>query len=275
MSTELEPNRNGENNYGGNSCNDNGYGADTYNYNGNYDNSRDTYDQYGYNRFTETWTDALQNSEILSDRQYNIAIGVLLLWGFFINFILVKTVNVSFFLNDSSHLTIFYIAYFVLAIAGAIMCSKSQNLKVVLAGYNMLVVPLGVALAIIVAGTGYDTEIVGRAVLITGLVTIGMLAASTAFPDVFNTVGRFLGMALGITIIVELAVSLFTGSSLVGADVIVSLLFCIYIGYDWGNAQNREKTYASAVSSAAELYLDIINLLIRIIRIMAKSKSKR
>ena len=115
----------------------------------------------------------------------------------------------------------------------------------------------------------------GRAVLITGLVTIGMLAASTAFPDVFNTVGRFLGMALGITLIVELAVSFFTGSSLVGADVIVSLLFCIYIGYDWGNAQSREKTYASAVSSAAELYLDIINLLIRIMRIMAKSKSKR
>ncbi len=46
--------------------------------------------------------------------------------------------------------------------------------------------------------------------------------------------------------------------------------FCGYIGYDWGRANQIPKTMDNAVDSAAALYMDIINLFLRILRIMGR-----
>ncbi len=46
--------------------------------------------------------------------------------------------------------------------------------------------------------------------------------------------------------------------------------FCGYIGVDWGRANQIERTVDNAIDSAAALYLDIINLFLRILRIMSK-----
>jgi len=55
-------------------------------------------------------------------------------------------------------------------------------------------------------------------------------------------------------------------------DWIVVLIFCGYIGYDWGRANNIPRTVDNAVDSAAELYMDIINLFLRILRILGRRK---
>jgi FtsH-binding integral membrane protein len=55
-------------------------------------------------------------------------------------------------------------------------------------------------------------------------------------------------------------------------DWAVVLIFCGYIGYDWGKAQRQEKTIDNAVDSAAAIYMDIINLFLRILRILGRKK---
>jgi FtsH-binding integral membrane protein len=44
------------------------------------------------------------------------------------------------------------------------------------------------------------------------------------------------------------------------------------IGVDWGRANNIERTVDNAIDSAACLYLDIVNLFIRVLEIMGSAK---
>jgi FtsH-binding integral membrane protein len=55
-------------------------------------------------------------------------------------------------------------------------------------------------------------------------------------------------------------------------DWIVVIIFCGYIGYDWARANNIPKTFDNAVDSAAALYIDMINLFVRILRILGRRK---
>nr|MCR5618576.1 Bax inhibitor-1 family protein [Lachnospiraceae bacterium] len=52
-------------------------------------------------------------------------------------------------------------------------------------------------------------------------------------------------------------------------------LFSGYIGYDFWRAQQFPKTLDNAVDCAVDIYLDIINLFLRILRILAGSRSSR
>ena len=53
-------------------------------------------------------------------------------------------------------------------------------------------------------------------------------------------------------------------------DYAVALIFCGYIGLDWCRAQQYPKTLDNAIDSAADIYLDIVNLFIRILSITGK-----
>ena len=65
----------------------------------------------------------------------------------------------------------------------------------------------------------------------------------------------------------------FIGFDLGLIDYIVVLIFCGYIGYDWAKANALPKTYDNAIDSAANLYVDIVNLFLRILRILARSQN--
>ena len=49
-------------------------------------------------------------------------------------------------------------------------------------------------------------------------------------------------------------------------------IFSLYIGYDWARANTCARTVDNAIDLAANLYLDIINLFLRILEIMGKRK---
>jgi len=52
----------------------------------------------------------------------------------------------------------------------------------------------------------------------------------------------------------------------------VVVIFCGYVGVDWGRANQVPKTVDNAVDSAAALYMDIINLFLRILRILGRRR---
>ncbi len=97
-----------------------------------------------------------------------------------------------------------------------------------------------------------------------------MMALGTLYPAFFARIAGALTIALIVVILVELFQIFVLGIHQGWLDWAVVAIFCGYIGYDWGRANQIPKTLDNAVDSAAALYIDIINLFLRILRIMGR-----
>lgn len=212
--------------------------------------------------------------DIVDNRTYNTVLGGTVLEGIIVNVILCTLVgNVYDYINPLA----FLILYFVCAIAGMTMSAKSDSPIISFIGYNMVVVPVGLVISTSVfAYGGVDSPIVTQAFLYTFIVVAIMVAASITFPEFFSKLGRVLGVAL-LTLILIQVVGIFTG---IGAGTnawiawIGAGIFSLYVGYDFWRSQQFEKTVDNAVDSAVDIYLDIANLFLYILRILG-SGSKR
>jgi len=200
----------------------------------------------------------------ISENIYNLTIGLVLCWGFLVNWIIVKSFPVGALMRFNPLILI--ILYFACCFFGVFLYSKSTNPLISFAGYNCVVLPFG--LIINLAVHQYDPALVLQAIRITGLVTIVMMVLGTVFPVFFQRIVGALTIALIAVIIIEV-IEIFIFKVHHGIlDWIVVLIFCGYIGYDWGRANRIPKTLDNAVDSAAALYMDIINLFLRILRIL-------
>lgn len=204
------------------------------------------------------------SQSVLSDNAYNLLIGAVLMWGFAVNWYLVETVPTS-YLQSLSPWVLFG-GYFASCIAGIVLTSASSNPWVSFIGYNLVVVPMGLILNLIVSRFSPDT--VSMALQTTVLVTFGMMVLSSIFPRFFAGLGGYLFWGLLIAIVVEVIQTFVFGIHTTVMDWIVALIFCGYIGYDWHMAQSVEKTADNAVDMATHLYMDIINLFVRLLEIL-------
>ena len=207
-----------------------------------------------------------QRKELIEATQYNLLIGMILFWGFGINWLLVKFILPEIILSINPF--VFFIGYFASCWYGVSLFTKSTNPWVSFAGYNFVVVPFGLVINVVVSQ--YDPFIVVDAMRITGFVTLIMMVLGSLFPQFFEKIIGALTTALLAVIVVELVEIFILGIHHDIIDWIVALIFCGYIGYDWGRANGIPKTVDNAVDSAAALYMDIINLFIRILRILGR-----
>ena len=83
----------------------------------------------------------------LSERNYNLALGGTVLYGLIVNIIMCKLLGDS--LVDVNP-WLFIIGYFALAITGIIMSTKSNSPIISFLGYNLVVVPIGLLLSIVI-----------------------------------------------------------------------------------------------------------------------------
>ena len=203
---------------------------------------------------------------IISDAAYNLTIGLTLCWGFAINWLMVTNIDTAAIAGINPW--VFYIGYFASCFYGIYLFKSSNNPMISFVGYNFVVVPFGLIVNLIVSN--YDSQIVAEAIRVTGLVTIGMMCLGSLFPAFFQKIAPILFIALLITIVVELIEVFVFGVHHGILDWIVAIIFCGYIGYDWGRANQIPKTLDNAVDSAASLYMDIINLFLRILRILGR-----
>ena len=204
-------------------------------------------------------------NDLISDRAYNAVIGAVLLWGFAVNWVTVQLVSPAIFTVIPP--LAFLIAYFVCTFAGIYTFQKSSNPLVSFLGYNLVVGPIGLLLVIALASV--PAVIVYRALIATAGVTGTMMMLGTLFPAFFLGLGRTLFIALVIGLLAQLGLMLFGGMPSI-FDGFFVLLFSGYIGYDWARANRLPKTLDNAIDSAAALYLDIINLFLRLLRLMRR-----
>ena len=201
---------------------------------------------------------------------FNGLIGVILLYGFGLNAVLVKYCS-QYFVNINPWVLV--IGYFALGITGIIISKNSDNPFISFIGYNLVVIPVGVVLSICLQDTAGD--IVLNTCIVTAIVTAIMMIASMIFPKAFLSMGKVLFIALVSVIVVELLMLIFGIAEPAWLDAFVALLFCAYIGYDWAKAQEGNHTADEAVDACVGLYLDIINLFIRILSLSSRRSSSR
>lgn len=204
--------------------------------------------------------------DFITTNTYNLVIGLVVLYGFIINAIMVATCSKFFIQMDP---IVFLVAYFVLCFLG-IFITRSSSPIASFIGYNLVVVPIGAVVSICVPQ--YSSELVLAAIIVTGAVVAVMIILATIFPKVFEKMGTALLVALTVSVIAEL-VAMILGYGGDAFNWIFVVLFSLYIGYDWHKAQVYPKTLDNAVDSALDIYLDIINLFLRLLRIMGRRKN--
>ncbi len=207
----------------------------------------------------------------ISVRRYNAVMLLTLLWGFLVNTVMVYyfAIPIMRLLSGVGPLWIF-IGYFVLAIAGIAISARSANPWISFLGYNLLVLPIGVLLCLILPGI--PVAIVTKALLLTGIVTATMTLLGLVAPNVFLGMGRTLFIALIVGILAELVATFlfhYTGTAF---DWIFVVLFSGYIGYDVAKSQVYPKTVDNAVDCALDIYLDIINIFIRLLALLSRKE---
>ena len=203
----------------------------------------------------------------LTDRTYNLAIGMTLMAGILLD------LAISYYLEDTiarMSPILMLIIYFAGSFGCTFLIYRSRNPAVSFLGFMGLAAAMGLLLTSLL--TYYDVASVRTAFLMTGAVFVALVVLSTLFPQFFLSIGRGLGTALLVTILVEVVSMLIFRRALRWTDYAVVLIFCGYTGYDWARAQQFPKTLDNAIDSAADIYVDIVNLFIRILQIVARSK---
>jgi FtsH-binding integral membrane protein len=213
-----------------------------------------------------------ENDIAVSRRVYNLLIGGLLLWGFALNFLMVKLLGekVSEFAMNGGALPILLI-YLVCVILGVVLVRRDNPVTSFI-GYNLIALPVGLILC--VALQGYPSSVISTAVLMTAIITAVFVVLGSIFPNLFLSIGRALGVGLIILIVGELITLLLFRSSrmeLVWAYLGAGL-FAMFIGFDWARCNVCACTVNNAIAASANLYLDIINLFLRLLQILNKNR---
>ena len=214
----------------------------------------------------------LRDGEVeISERAFNLIIGAMLLWGFLLNYATValfgmKVVRMVHGMNP----LIFLLLYFAVVMAGNVMVVKGGPV-LSFVGYTLIAAPIGMVLCVSLQGV--PVSVIKSAVLITAIVSLSFMIAGTLWTGFFLSLGRVLFFSLLFTILGSIVNALlFRGRGYMIYEWLGAGIFSLYIGYDWARANTCARTVDNAIDLSASLYLDIINLFIRIVSIMNSSK---
>lgn len=218
----------------------------------------------------ESLRDKLYNgnlASVLSDRTYNLSIGLSLVYGCVLSAILAYTMGDT---MATVNPWLFCLLYLVLGFVAQFIAVSTDNVVVSFIAYNLIVAPTGLLLAMFV-GTYTSADITISLITVATIVVV-MTVLSTIFPFIFETLGRGLFISLLVGLIFEI-ISMILGYSGHLFDWFFVLLFSGYVGYDWYLAQNYPRTVSNAIRSSIALYLDIVNLFVRLLSIFGGRKS--
>ncbi|HYE23149.1 MAG TPA: Bax inhibitor-1 family protein [Candidatus Paceibacterota bacterium] len=161
----------------------------------------------------------------------------------------------------------------VIPILGIILGLKSDNPVLSLLGFLMVVVPFGAILGPVLAAYKVsDPGLITETALLTGAITGVMMLSGLAFPNFYSKIGGALFVALLCVVGVSI-VGLFVPGvgQLTWVHYAAAGVFALYIGYDMHRASTIPATLDNAIDVATSLYLDIINLFLRLLAARSRS----
>jgi FtsH-binding integral membrane protein len=163
----------------------------------------------------------------------------------------------------------------LIPLGGIYISFKSPNWLISTIGYAMVFIPMGAILGPFVAL--YQMSSVIQAVVITLLMSCGLWFIGTIFPPIVkNWAGYIIAMLL-VLIAGDVARGVMPAFGI--QPVILGIwpwvgiaLFSALIVYDVNKAMNGRKTMDDAADGAVAIYLDIVNIFVRVLEVTAKKK---
>lgn len=161
------------------------------------------------------------------------------------------------------------VLFFTITIPGILISAKSDNWVISTIGYLMVILPSGAIIGPYVSI--YTMDSVLQCVLITLGATLALGTCGVLYPKSVESWGGILLFALLILIFGDIARVFMIGYldiqpvSLGLWDWVGVGLFSIFIFYDMNRAVRLPRTMDNAVDSAVALYLDIINLFLKLL----------
>ncbi len=207
------------------------------------------------------------NTTEISAGMYNLAIGLITALGFVVNFIMAYKFQTQIL---SLPIIGVIIAYFILTLAGSFITHRTQNPFVGIAAFLVMAVGMGLLLTFILAE--YELSSVYMAFALTAVIAVVITILATIVPQFFLSLGPVLMISLLVSVAAELICTFLLHRNFQIFDYVIIVIFSGYIGYNFARSQQYRKTFNNAVASAADLYLDLVNVFIRILDIMGKSK---
>ncbi len=174
---------------------------------------------------------------------------------------------------------VFFICVLICSLAGTCIALGSMNPLISLVGYVMVAGPFGLLLGPVVGM--YEAASVVKVLYITGAVTGVLSIIGAAIPRSLESWSGFLFAGLIVVLFGTIGIPLlgwvFPGVPIEGAltmiDWLAVFVFSGYIVFDMNRAMRVPATVNNAVDCSLALYLDIINLFIRLLSIMGQKKS--
>lgn len=207
------------------------------------------------------------NANEISRRTFNGIMSLTVLFGLILDIVIaiffgeaIQTINPA----------ILIIGFLIVGLLSLLMIYGSRKPVVSFVGFTILSAVFGILLAYVIGL--YDFSIVVQAFGATAICVFAFVALGIIFPQFFKSIGKMLFFALLITIIVEVILLLLGISEPSIINWIVVAIFCGYIGYDFAKSQEYVPTVDNAIDSAADIYVDIMNLFVRFMSIFADSK---
>ena len=118
----------------------------------------------------------------------------------------------------------------------------------------------------------YPANYILLAAVLTTVVVLTMTVAAVVFPNAFLSMGKTIFIAL-IGLVIAEFVTMLMGMFYPNIFAIIGIfIFSLYVGYDWARGQQYPSTASYACFTALQLYMDIINIFIRILRLLSKRR---
>ena len=163
------------------------------------------------------------------------------------------------------------IAALVGSIGGIIVMGigkSKQSVSLSAIGYTLFSLTFGVTMSLVLQR--YDVGTITTAFSVTACLAGVFLVAGVAFPRVFSKMGGILVVGLIGLIAIEFVATVFFHVHQTLFDYVGIALFCGFIGYDSYLMAADEPTVPNALFYASSIYLDIINVLLRVLRVLGK-----
>jgi FtsH-binding integral membrane protein len=204
----------------------------------------------------------------LSSRQYAWALGAALTWAVFL---VALSARISYNWSYGLGLVLFT---FIFSIIGIVIFNHSDSPVVSLIGVSILSFFMGLSIGPVLSY--YQVGGVMSALVLTVFVTIGMAILGALLPDKIIRYSGVLFVGLLILLVGYLSsilLSIFGISAPFGIlDWFGLIIFSLYIWYDWARAMKLPKTLNNAIDVSGALIIDIVNVFLDIIDVVARRK---
>lgn len=215
--------------------------------------------------------DKRRGYDVLSDRVFMFVLGLYVVGG-----LLASTFMAALSYHwQAPNLIVVLVLGLGLPILGIMISFKSDDWMISTLGYALVVVPFGVLLGPVVAL--YQLQSVIQVVATTLVVSAALWAVGMLIPPIVQNWSAYIIGALLILIAGDLTRLVMPIFGLQPVTLqwwawVGVILFSGLIVYDVNKAMQRPKTLNNAVDAAVGIYLDILNLFLRLLEIMGKKK---